>query len=76
MLGKWVRFDNKIPVDGIWWAQESPHSEDIGVQDECYSQPPESRKSEHRAFARFRGVRIDDDSMTVGKPPNAQEGFC
>lgn len=45
MLGKWVRFDNKIPVDGIWWAQESPHSEDIGVQDERYSQPPESRKS-------------------------------
>lgn len=32
MLGKWVRFDNKIPVDGIWWAQESPHSKDIGVQ--------------------------------------------
>ena len=76
MLGKWVRFDNKIPVDGIWWAQESPHSEDTGVQDERYSQPPESRKSEYRAFARFRGVRIDDDSMTVGKPPNAREGFC
>lgn len=32
MLGKWVRFDNKIPVDGTWWAQESPHSKDIGVQ--------------------------------------------
>lgn len=69
MLGKWVRFDNKIPVDGIWWAQEFPHSEDIGVQDERYSQPPESRKSEHRAFARFRGMRINDDSMTERKRP-------
>lgn len=76
MLGKWVRFDNKIPVDGIWWAQESPHSEDIGVQDERYSQPPESRKSEYRAFARFRGVRIDDDSMTEKKRPFVRQWIC
>lgn len=76
MLGKWVRFNNKIPVDGIWWAQESPHSEDIGVQDERYSQPPESRKSEYRAFARFRGVRIDDDSMTEKKRPFVRQWIC
>ena len=76
MLGKWVRFDNKIPVDGIWWAQESPHSEDIGVQNERYSQPPESRKSEHRAFVRFRGVRIDDDSMTEKKRPFVRQWIC
>ena len=76
MLGKWVRFDNKIPVDSIWWAQESPHSEDIGVQDERYSQPPESRKSEYRAFARFRGVCIDDDSMTEKKRPFVRQWIC
>lgn len=76
MLGKWVRFNNKIPVNGISWAQGFPIPKILGYKRSAISQPPESRKSEHRAFVRFRGVRIDDDSMTVGKPPNAQEGFC
>ena len=69
MLGKWVRFDNKIPVDGIWWAQESPYSEDIGVEAERFSQPPESCKTENRSFARIREVHRDDDSMTEKKRP-------
>ena len=36
MLGKWVRFDNKIPVDGISWTQGFPIPKILGVQAERY----------------------------------------
>ena len=47
MLGKWVRFDNKIPVDGISWAQGFPIPKILGYKRNVYRNHPNpaSRKT-------------------------------
>ena len=55
MLGKWVRFDNKIPVDGISWTQGFPIPKILGYKQSAISQPPESCMMENPAFPRPEG---------------------
>lgn len=76
MLGKWVRFNNKIPVNGISWAQGFPIPKILGYKRSAISQPPESRKTENRSFARIREVHRDDDSMTEKKRPFVRQWIC
>lgn len=64
MLGKWVRFDNKIPVDDISWTQGFPIPKILGYKQSAISQPPESCMMGYRPCARIRGMRVNDDSMT------------
>ncbi len=65
MLGKWVRFDNKIPVGGISRAQGLPIPKILGYKKDRYFVATWTREESKTALSPgLRNESAHDDSMT------------